>query len=172
MRWFLIILCAILVVLGYVLHQDPRVAELFSTSSSNKVRPAPSIPRSTGRELSRESIQEEGQAASPELDGPLRPEPRPDPTQASGPAEPKQVEQGSSANPLTAGQLARVLIGILRAKGLADGISLSISEDTLSVAGEVDSSERRMQIIEVLEAGRGQRRLDTSDLVVAGKPRS
>ena len=57
-------------------------------------------------------------------------------------------------------QLARVLMQILGAKKLAAGVSLSVTDEKVSVVGEVDSEEQRRQILDIVDRGREARRVD------------
>ena len=94
---------------------------------------------------------------------PKAPKPQEPPKAAVSPeeAEPVPVEPGIPNQ-----DLARLLLGILRARNLAEGISLGVANDSLSVIGEVESEEVRNQILEILENGRGARQLDATELRV------
>ncbi len=67
-------------------------------------------------------------------------------------------------------ELASTLLGILRARRLASGISLRVSDEVLGVVGRVDGEKTRQDILDVLEKGRGPRRLDSSLLTVSSSP--
>ena len=62
--------------------------------------------------------------------------------------------------------MSRVLLQILAAKKLADGISLMVTDNSVVVAGTVDSDQKRKQILEIIEKGRETRRIDAINLVV------
>ncbi len=62
--------------------------------------------------------------------------------------------------------VSSALLGILRARGLAYGISLSVTDDKVEVVGEVDSQDARQRILDVIEKGRGRRTLVADQLTV------
>ena len=63
-------------------------------------------------------------------------------------------------------ELRRVLLQILAAKKLVEGISLSVTDRHVTVTGEVESSEKKKQILDVIEKGREARSIDTTDLLI------
>jgi hypothetical protein len=56
-------------------------------------------------------------------------------------------------------QLARILLQIMAARGLASGISLTVTDNTIEVNGETTSLENRRAILEILENGRASRQI-------------
>lgn len=81
----------------------------------------------------------------------------PPPAGNPGP-EPAPVVANQVPNP----EVARVLMQILRARKLASGISLSVSDTEIAVHGSVASQEQLDQIVAIIEKGRETRRLDLS----------
>ena len=63
-------------------------------------------------------------------------------------------------------ETARVLMQILRAKGLASGISINVTDDSINVFGKVDSEAQKQQILDVLEKGRESRTIKATELVI------
>ena len=63
-------------------------------------------------------------------------------------------------------QLRKVLMQIFAAKKLAEGVSLSVTDDEVSLAGEVASAEERKQILDIVDKGREARRIDGQYLKV------
>ncbi len=143
LRWLLGLLVVVgLVWGGYRQYQDPRVRGLFGPAPKRKA-PAPERP-----------VQDSG--GEPGL-----------PRQAEPPRESKR-RPVRAAPPLSNSTLPSTILGILAAKGLAYGISLSVTNDTIEIRGRVDDGEKRREILNVLEKSRGHRSLDSSWLVVAG----
>ncbi len=142
---------ALLALGGYWLWQDPRVRDLFRPipPASERPRPAPSrppakeSPRAGGAET--ETPAETGQ----ERVAPQRSE-----------TEIREVAQAPNE------QVSRVLMQILAARRLSDGISLGVSDEKIVVSGEVDSEEKRRQVLSILDRGREARRVDDSGLSV------
>ncbi len=64
--------------------------------------------------------------------------------------------------------LSSTILGILAARGLVSGVSLSVDEDHIEVRGIVTDAEKRREIMDVLNKARGHRSLDASLLFVAG----
>jgi len=82
-----------------------------------------------------------------------------------------QESEGQSAQevpPLANDIFSSTILGILAARGLASGISLSVTDDAIEARGRVDDVETRRKILNVLEKARGHRSLDSSWLVVTG----
>ena len=64
-------------------------------------------------------------------------------------------------------QLAFTVLGILAARQLASGISLSVTDDKLAVIGKAANEDKKREILNVLENARGHRRLDATLLTVS-----
>jgi hypothetical protein len=60
------------------------------------------------------------------------------------------------------------ILSILSFRGLASGISLSVTDDVVEVRGKVDDVKKQREILNILEKARGHRNLDSSQLVVTG----
>ena len=63
--------------------------------------------------------------------------------------------------------VGRILMQILAAKKLADGIALSVTDEAVVIYGEVSSAAKRDEIVAVVEKGRERRKLDSSHVTVA-----
>jgi hypothetical protein len=63
-------------------------------------------------------------------------------------------------------ELGRTLMQILKARKLAAGISISVSNEVITVFGEVQSEEEKTALLEILDKAREARRVDSSQLKV------
>ena len=137
----------------YFLSQDPKVRSLFESAPARENPleflenlPEPKVPPPV---VERKKPQK---PATPELD----PEPPDDP----------EVVQNVVPNR----DGARVLMQILAAKKLADGISISVSDEAVMIHGEVSSSAKLDEILTVVEKGRESRKIDSSHVsIVSGQ---
>jgi hypothetical protein len=134
----------------YFLSQDPKVRSLFESAPARENPleflenlPEPKVPPPV---VERKKPQK---PAPPEVD----PEPSNEP----------EVVQNMVPNR----DVARVLMQILAAKKLADGISISVSDEAVVIHGEVSSSAKLDEIVAVVEKGRESRKIDTTHLSVA-----
>ena len=133
---------------GYVQYQDPRVRELFGTS--------PPLPRPL-----RISQPTGAPPAGKQKKVRKMPPTKPQPVRAQKPGP-----QSIAANR----QLASTILGILAARQLASGISLTVTDDALAVIGQVGDKEKKRRLLEVLDNARGHRRLDSTLLTVSSAP--
>ena len=139
----------------YYLWSTPRIQELFR-------------PATTRREDPLAFLKEEAESvARPDIPTPEKPRkkqvvPR-EKGRVTDTTSEQEVDMSSSERDH---EVARTLIGILKAKGLADHISLSVTRSRLYVYGEVRSDEEKQRILEVLNLGRGDRKLDDSQFTV------
>lgn len=76
-----------------------------------------------------------------------------------------------TVNQVQNGEVARVLMQILAAKKLNDGVTLAVSDLEVEVLGEVSSEETLLQILEILDKGREARVIRTDNLRIAPKPK-
>ncbi|MBM3790525.1 MAG: hypothetical protein FJW35_09280 [Acidobacteria bacterium] len=133
----------------YEFYQNPRVQGLVS--GPPPAAPSKPLPRSepaAGRKERasppkpvRSTVQEKTEAAE-------MPQPSP--------------PQNQTPNAV----VSRVLIQILAAKKLADGISIGTTDDAVIVAGIVDTEEMRRRILEIVDKAREARRIEARDLIV------
>lgn len=171
--WLLLIVC--LAAGGYFVYREPRVQELFRPIPAPGEGPRRTVPAKLSPEIETEpdtSARPAGESGGPEGEASPETVPKAPAEQEPAPASPDQspwnsmtpdhVSQPGPPNRET----ARVLLGILKAQGLAYGISLTVSDEVLGVQGEVSSEEDKTRIIEILEKGRGHRRLETSQLKI------
>lgn len=152
--WFLA-----LIVAGAVLFrwsgcwEDPRVRSLFGSDRSDRTErplrfledlPAP--------------VQPPEQPIGRQRSAPSR-ETRPSPVR-------QRPETAPGTNQVPNAVVARTLLQILRAKGLASGISLAVTDGEVQVYGTVPSEERLREILAVLEQGRETRRINTDGVTI------
>lgn len=137
----------------YILYQNPRVRPFFE-SGTPRENPLGYLDR------------------LPEPKAPTTPVPKRETRPTPEPVEAQEPEEGPSAveNVVPNQEVARVLLQILAAKKLADGISLSVNDEAIVVQGEVSSRERLDAIVEVVEKGRETRTIDTSDVMILSNP--
>ncbi len=64
-------------------------------------------------------------------------------------------------------KVGRVLMQILAAKKLADGIALSVTDQAVVIYGEVSSAAKLDAIVAIVEQGRESRKVDASHVTVA-----
>jgi len=154
MRRALILLsfAIILLVAAAHVYRDPRVQDLFRSvpkaGSAKKqiVRPATRAPleQPTGA----------GSSAAPVA-------------VVKNQAPPQEHDIASARPDQTPNEtVSRVLLQILAAKGLARGIALEVSDESIRIFGEVDSDDKRQKIIGLIEKGRESRQLDTTRLTI------
>jgi len=84
----------------------------------------------------------------------------------AGEPAPEVEEIEPVQNQLSNEETSRIFMQIFRAKGLANGITLSISDDTIQVFGQVKSEAAKREILSLLDKGRGQRKIEDSNLIV------
>ena len=72
---------------------------------------------------------------------------------------------GAAENQVPNAELARVLLQILAAKKLVEGISLSVTDTEVAVHGTVRSEEDLEEILAVIEKGRENRQVNLEHLV-------
>lgn len=154
MRRALILLsfAIILLVAAAHVYRDPRVQDLFRSvpkaGSAKKqiVRPATRAPL--------EQPTNAGSSAAPVA-------------VVKNQAPPQEHDIASARPNQTPNEtVSRVLLQILAAKGLARGIALEVSDESIRIFGEVDSDDKRQKIIGLIEKGRESRRLDTTRLTI------
>ncbi|GAB4229652.1 MAG: hypothetical protein Kow00109_01010 [Acidobacteriota bacterium] len=84
---------------------------------------------------------------------------------STAPSEP-EPPRPSEANQVPNAVVARTLLQILRAQGLASGISLAVTDTEVQVYGAVPSAERLRRIVAVLERGREARRINVDAVTI------
>ena len=136
---------------GYVQYQDPRVRELFGTQRQPEAPPSPRPARISQPTPPRKK-QKKVQKTPPTKPAPVR------------------VEEPGPQSIATNRQLASTILGILAARQLASGISLTVTDDVLAVIGQVGDEKKKREILEVLDNARGHRRLDSTRLTVSPCP--
>lgn len=110
------------------------------------------------------------------------PEPRPvpekSPSRKSGSAQASSTSNGASSEPQTAelpenqvpnSEVSRILIQILKARGLADGISISVTDQDVLLYGKVDSQEILNQIVEIANKAREYRSVNAESVTIASE---
>lgn len=135
---------------GYVQYQDPRVRELFGGKRQPEAlaspQPARISPPATPPSRKKQKKVSQTPPAKPEAARAKKPDP-----------------QSAEMNR----QLAFTVLGILAARQLASGISLSVTDDKLAVIGKAANEDKKREILNVLENARGHRRLDATLLTVS-----
>jgi hypothetical protein len=157
MRRTLILLSFAIILLVAVanVYRDPRVQDLFR-----------SVPRTPGAG----SAQKQASRPAPHASHakPTRAESLPAaPTVPNRHVQPQELEVESARDDRVPNEtVSRVLLQVLAAKGLARGVALEVSDESIKVFGEVDSEDKRETILTLIEKGRGSRRLDAAGLTV------
>ncbi|HLV01040.1 MAG TPA: hypothetical protein VKZ59_07220 [Acidobacteriota bacterium] len=155
MKKLALLLALLLLLIGgaYWAYQDPKVRSLFATSSERPENPLdfledlPEItprPEATSRNRSSAGRRAPAQASQ---------------SQAS-------EQQPQPENQVANEEVARVMMQILAAKGLASGINLAVTDEKVILSGEVFSQEQRQAIIDTVQKGREARQVDASGLKV------
>lgn len=153
MRRVLILLsfAIILLVVAAHVYRDPRVQELFRSAPTKDA-----VKRQPGHAVVRRP------SAPPIPSKPTIPE-----TTVNGTTQSQEHTRASvRPNQVPNETVSGVLLRVLAAKGLAQGIALQVSDESIKVFGEVDSDAKRRDIIALIEKGRENRRLDVTELTV------
>jgi hypothetical protein len=131
-----------------LLYRDPRARDLFRPLSPDSGRyVAPSVPPASPRQTK-------------EL-----------PRAAADSRRAKEIPQKPAQTTLPANitpdpVVGRVLLQILAAQGLGDGISLGVTSTKIVVKGQVGSQQQRAQVLRIVDRGRESRRIDATGLLV------
>lgn len=146
----LAILAVILLVGGYAFYRSPQGQEIFTRPDrdENPLEFLENLPEIEPIEPRPESQR-----------------PRRGPTAGQQPqddAEPAAPYRNRVPNP----EVASTVMQILAARGLASGVSISVSDTHVEVSGTVPSRTARKQILDVLEKAREARQIDAAALVV------
>lgn len=154
MRRALILLsfAIILLVAAAHVYRDPRVQDLFRS-----VPKAGSAKKQIVRPATRALLEQPTGAGSSAAPVAVVKNPAPPQEHDIASARPDQTPNDT---------VSRVLLQILAAKGLARGIALEVSDESIRIFGEVDSDDKRRKIIGLIEKGRESRRLDTTRLTI------
>lgn len=117
-------------------------------------------------------LQDLPEVGKPEYQAPARSRRKParHPNEFAPPDPDKEPKSQASESPppqVDNAEVQRVLLQIMAAQGLAKGISLSVTDTQIVVAGTVESESRRERILELLDKGRERRRISAEDLIVA-----
>jgi hypothetical protein len=154
-----ILLIAVVAAGGYYAWQEPRVQGLFRGG------PVRENPLDFLEDIPEPQVPEpDSSAAQPRGSRQPRTAEVPESTAPAPAAAPSAV-----SNQVPNDEVGRVLIQILRAQGLSDGISLSVTDEEVAVFGSVPSRERLQEIVSVIEKGRESRRI-TVEAVEIGRP--
>lgn len=137
--------------LALVAWQDPRVQSLF----------APAVTKEDPLQFLRNIEIPETPHASNESP---RSSPGTTESAAATPADPPLRE--APANQVANAEVASVLIQILKARKLAAGISLSVTDTEVAVYGTVAGRQQLDEIAAILEKGREARALNLSEITI------
>ncbi len=140
---------------GYLFFQQPEVRALFQPA-----RPAED-PLDFLRDLPK--ISPKAAAPKPSSNQRRTPAQAPAPSVEAREPEPSAV---TPRNQVPNEDVSRALLGILAARKLGHGLSISVTDETITLYGEVDSAEQLEQIRQILNKAREYRRIDTSHLSV------
>ncbi len=166
MRLTLIIVALLIAITwgAYHVYRDPRVQDLFRQPEPKTIAVPPPEP-----------VQ-----AAPVPDIPTPPR-KPSDIQAgivgatpasrqtraaARPPEEETKEAPVAQNKVANDVVTRVLLQVLAAKNLVYGVSIRVTDKSITVDGVVNSEEKRKQILDIIEKGRETRRIDASHLVV------
>jgi len=157
MKWITTVLVLLIVAGGYLALQQPEIRTLFTDTekAENPLDFLDDLPEVNSRPVVKKS---HSRQSTPLFAG--APAATTDARSDESAEEPDAVKTDSLSNI----QTARILIQILKAKDLVSGISLNVSDDAVEVFGEVDSRERKQDILAILEKGRGARELRSDQL--------
>lgn len=144
-----VVLVGLLAAAIYFLSQDPKVRSLFESAP----------PRENPLDFL-ENLPE------PKVPPPVvvREKPRKKPTREAEPEPPSEPEVVQNVVPNR--DVARVLMQILAAKKLADGISISVSDEAVVIHGEVSSAAKLDEIVAIVEKGRESRKIDSTHVSI------
>jgi hypothetical protein len=145
-------LVLLLGVAAYYAYQDPRVRDLFE----------PAVQKDDPLEFLRNIDVPESR---PRVSDPPRAStttpPAPPGSPAAGPG-PSATAPAEVANQVPNAEVGSVLIQVLKARKLAAGISLGVTDTEIAVYGSVATQEHLDQIVEILEKGRESRTINVS----------
>ena len=142
----------------YYVYQRPEIRELFRESARDEdpLGFLNDLPEITPKEKPDSSAEGEVPGMERKVESPSQPK-----LEAERP-ESSPTYQNQVPNE----ELSRVLMQILAAKKLADGISVSVTDSEVSVAGRIGSQDQKKEILEIIEKGRESRRIDAEELRV------
>jgi hypothetical protein len=156
MKVLVTVLVIVLFVGGYYAYQTPKIKALFVSSEKAEdpldflddlpeVNPRPAPDKNPKKERKYYAGDYEPDFSDPET-------------------ETEEVEpiQNQTSNQET----SRILMQILKAKGLANGISIAAGDDKIMVFGTVKSERVRQEILDVIDKGRGARQIEAGELRV------
>jgi len=155
-----LIAVAVIALVSYQVYERPEIQELFKESRTN------GDPLAFLEDL-------------PEVKPKVRPEKSPRTRKPSvlesevvtdADTEPALEEETETLpeyqNQVPNDELRKVLMQILAAKKLAGGISLAVTDQEITLAGDVASAEDRKEILDIVDRGRETRRINGRDLKV------
>jgi hypothetical protein len=144
---------------GYFLSQRPEIRELFreSKSQGDPLAFLEKLPELTPKQEARKppGRQRKRSASSRNTAAPVA-----DLTTEEIESSPEDYNQVPNE------EVRKVLMQILAAKKLSRGISLSVTDRLVTVTGEVSTSGKRKQILDIIERGREARSIDATRLAI------
>jgi hypothetical protein len=164
MRRFIFIIlpiATVLTVAGVYLYRHPQVRDLFGVGGDSGV----ALPiKSVWKKSAPVKTTERSPAKTETVSSKVQP---PEPTSSVDSTDQAAQKQPPAAenrvpNPI----LARTILQILRAKGLAEGISISVTDQRIGVAGFAKTEEARSQTLDVVEKAREARVVEASNFIL------
>lgn len=149
---------------AYRVYQDPRIQDLFREPEPKSLSSPPPEPVATAPVPERPAPPRKPSEVQAGIVG-ARPGPE-QAREAAHPVEEEAKEPPAAHNQVANDVVSRVLLQVLAAKKLEYGISIGVTDNSVTVAGTVDSEEKRKQILDIIEKGRETRRIDATNLVV------
>ena len=147
---------------AYRLWQEPRVRDLFGASGPGLTSRTP-LPLKNKLVVVRSALPAQSPTGKVK---PILGAAGGDKAAAAAAADPATEDPLAGQNRVDNGTVERVLLQILASKNLAAGVTLGVTDEYVQVAGTVGSEESRRQILDIIEGGRGARKIDAKDLIV------
>jgi hypothetical protein len=164
MRRFILIalpIATVLIVAGVYLYRHPQVRDLFGVGSDSGVA---SPIKSVWKKSAPVKTTKRTPSQAETVNSKVRPR---EPTSSVEPKdEAVQQELPAAENRVPNPILARTILQILRAKGLAEGISISVTDHRIVVAGFAKTEEARSQTLDVIEKARESRVVVASNFIL------
>jgi hypothetical protein len=152
MKTVAFVILALIIIAALLFYRSPEVRELVA-------------PRKQPRENPLEFLEKEPPPRRPAEQAPSETRPVPERTPGKQPSQ-QPAAPSEEVDQLSSDELSRVLLQILAARQLACGVSIMVDAETIEVNGEVDSEEKRRQILHILDSGRGTRTVAAEGLTV------
>lgn len=150
-----LIFLTLVILLGavaYYAYQDPRVQALFE----------PTVQKDDPLEFLRNIEVPEAPPKVPDRPRATAPTSPEGPASPASGSEPRAAPTTEVVNQVPNAEVGSVLIQVLKARKLAAGISLGVTDTEIAVYGSVATQEQLDQIVAILEKGRESRVVNVS----------